>query len=327
MAYTNTYTKEEQKALAIEKVKRTLAKIKTDVVSVFDVNSFPDYLEFVARFHYFDVNNTVLVYGQNPTATFLASFKAWEQFGLECWGDPKRPVFATSQKGKGIGLLAPYILKKSAEDVPGGRQAISYFDYHVVFVFDKEQTNNIPLPFLPWDLANNEEDSRALFHAFNVGPTFNITFENRERSFRYLYTPPAGPDAKGSLVLNSLDAENYYLLCSYVLKNYVVQHLRARLKTSSEDEFQRTSECVTFVLASYFGLPRDREAFFFVKLWGRNDPVRMLNVLNRVQTLSHVLIEMLEEELVFQKSLNNIEDIYDDDEIFDIGDVYGFNQF
>lgn len=327
MAYTNTYTKEEQRALAVEKVKRALAKVKSDVVTIFDATVFPDYLDFVARFHYYDVNNTVLIFGQKPGATFLSSFKAWQQFCLECYGDPKRPVFSTSQKDKGIGLLAPYILKKALDDAPGQRQSISYFDYHVVFAFDKEQTNNIPLPFLPWDLSSNAEDSHALFQAFQDQPELHIRFEGRERSFRFAYTPPTSPDEKGLLVLNSLDAENYYLLCSYVLRNYVAQHLRKRRKVSSEDEFQRTCECVTYVLASYFGLPRDREAFFFVKLWGRNDPVRMLNVLNRIQTLSHMLIEALEEDLVFQKSLNNVEDIYDDDEIFDIGAAFGFNQF
>ena len=327
MAYTNTYTKEEQRALAVEKVKRSLAKVKSDVVTIFDAAVFPDYLDFVAKFHYYDVNNTVLIFGQNPDATFLSSFKAWQQFCLECYGDPKRPVFSTSQKEKGIGLLAPYILKKTIDGAPRERQAISYFDYHVVFAFDKAQTNNIPLPFLPWDLAGNEADSRALFQAFQGQPELDIQFEGRERSFQFAYTPPASPGEKGLLVLNRLDAGNYYLLCSYVLKHYVAQQLKKRLKVSSEDEFQRTCECVTYVLASYFGLPRDKNAFFFVKSWGRNDQARMLNILNRVQTLSHLLIEALEEELVFQKSLDNVEDIFDDDEIFDIGEAYGLNQF
>lgn len=325
MAYINTYTKEEQKALAVEKVRQTLAKINTDVISVFDSDVFSDYLDFVARFHHYDVYNTMLVYKQQPTATFLASFKAWEQFSFECWGDANRPVFASSQKGKGIGILAPYILKRKIEgSSPSGQKGVSYFDYHVVFVFDKDQTNNIPVPFLPWDLSNSKEDSMALFNALKEKAPFHVVFEGKERSFRFMYKPTDRPDEKGTLILNYSDIERQHVLCSYVIKNYVLCSMRNKLKSLSEDELQKTCECISYVMSKYFGLPADKDAFFYVRIWGQNNTRKMLNILNRVQKYAHLFIEELEEEMVFQKSMSSIEDVYDDDEIFDTDDFYIF---
>ena len=131
MAYSNNYTKEEQKALAVEKVQKALIKVKQDVIGIFDESRFADYLRFAANFHYFDVNNTMLVYKQRPSATFLASFRTWEKLNVEAWGDPNRPVFTSLQKGKGIGILVPYILKKKSDAlITPSSKAFSYFDYH-----------------------------------------------------------------------------------------------------------------------------------------------------------------------------------------------------
>lgn len=311
MAYINTYTKEEQKALAIEKVKRTLEKINTDVLSLFNNSTFPDYLEFVANFHYFDVNNTILIYQQKTDATFVASFKTWERLSFDCWGDVNRPVFASSQKGKGIGILVPYILKK---------QAVSYFDYHVVFVFDKEQTNGIPVPVVPWDLSKSKTDSRALYDAFREKAPFNIVFtETEEQTHRFKYIQSTG-NGKDELILNRSDQDNHFLLCSYIMRHFVVQDLRKRLTDCSEDELQKICECVSFIVSAYFGLPTNKDIFFFVKYWCGNDPKIMIKTLNTVQTHAHRLIEVLEEEMVFQKDMNN-NDIFDDEDIFELSSM------
>lgn len=328
MAYVNTYTKAEQRALATEKVARVKQQIRRDATEIFShPETFANYLDFMARFHYYDAHNTVLIYGQKPEAEYLASFKVWQQLNAEYWNDPNRPVFTTSQKDKGLALLSPYILKKTIQAAaPADRKSVSYYDFHVVFAFDKEQTNNIPMPFLPWQLSKSADDCRALFHALKESKYFDVLFEDGGRKGNYAYTPPANPDSKGLLVLNPADSENYYKLCSYVLNIYIAEFLRSRLKSNSEDEFNKTHECVKYVLASYFDLPRDKDGFFFIRLWGNNNPDRILGILNRIQRLSHTLIEALEEELVFQKSITATNDVYDDDDIFDVDDIYGFNQ-
>lgn len=325
MAYTNGYSKEEQKALAIGKVEKALTKASTDVVDVFATkDEFSKYLAFAARFHYFDVNNTLLIYKQRPNATFLAPFKAWEKYSLDAWGDSTRLVFPSDQKGKGIGILAPYILKKSVVDPAANRnKIISYFDYHVVFLFDKAQTNNIPAPVLAWDISSNSQDSAALFSALSESAPFTICFSNDiTGSKKYLYEPAKSNHSRGKMKLRQEDASDFYTLCSHIMSLYVKSSLENVQTKHSEDNYRKVCECVGFMLASYFGLPTDDYSLFFVKLWGDNNPEKMMAILNTVQMSAHKLINTLEEKMVFYKSINGGDDIYDNDSVFEFENFY-----
>lgn len=320
MAYSNTYSKEEQKALAKQKVEKALAKIEVDVISIFDNESFPEYLRFAANFHYFDVNNALLVYNQRPSATFLTSFKAWEKYSLENYGDVNRPVLLGNQKGKGVGILAPYILKKKVSDAEGQRfKVVSYLDYHIVFVFDKAQTYDIPVPVMSWDLSKSKDDCLALFNAFCEKAPFSIVFDE-QCSYKYSFEESDDANKKSCLALNPNVKDNYFIACSYIVKSFVIQSLAFLKKHYSRDDFQKICECVSYMLSCYFGLPAEQYSFFFAKIWGGNNPDKMMGILNVVQNSVHKLIVLLEEEVVFYKSLLDTSDIYNND------DVFGFNE-
>ncbi len=330
MAYSNNYSKEELKALAIEKVQKSLFKVKQDVVGVFNESRFPDYLKFAANFHYFDVNNTMLVYMQRPTATYLASFKAWEKFSVEAWGDPNRPVFTSLQKGKGIGILVPYILKKKADSVSYGvsatkPMAFSYFDYHVVFVFDREQTNDIPTPLISWDLSKSKNDCIALFNAFKVTAPFDIVFSDKsENSADLIYESYSTGEDKGALVLNPKDRNNYYLLCSNIVNAYTKQALKSLQSEHKEDEYQKICECVAFMISSYFKLPTEQYSFFFAGHWCGGDSDNMIRILNTVQSSAHNIIDSLEEEMTFYNGAVEEYESFDNDDIFEFNGPYEF---
>lgn len=325
MAYYDNYSKEEKKALAKSKVEKALTKIKQDVVSIFDNDRFADYLKFAATFHYFDVNNTILIYKQKPEAVFLASFKAWEKFSLDNWGDPNRQIFTSSQKGLGIGVLAPYILKKTLDPTPQQKNiGISYLDYHLVFVFDKSQVNNIPAPSSSWDLTKSKDDSTALFAAFKEKAPFDIVFtETSEPAFRLRYE--SSPDTRNeSLILNANEKTDPYLLCSRIIKLFTVKSIESKLKHFSGAEMQKACECVAFMVASYFGLPTEDYSFFFVEQWGNYNPTKALNILRLVQSTAHWLIDMLEEEMAFYKSANTVCDFFDNNDVFEFNASFGF---
>lgn len=325
MEYSDNYTKEEKKQLAKDKVEKALAKIKADVVSVFDNSTFPDYLKFAANLHYFDVNNTLLIYKQRPDAVFLASFRVWEKLSAEYWGDANHSVFASSQKGKGIGILAPYILKKTLDKTSGQKSlGISYLDYHVVFVFDQTQTNNIPAPTTAWDISSKAADGAALFAAFKEKAPFDIVFSPEGKApQRYLYENKLPPE-KDSLILNFKDKNDYYLLCSYVIKPFVLHSLKNTLKSHSDADIQKICECTSFMVANYFGLPTNEYIFFFIEQWGENNPKKELEILKVVQGAAHWLIDTLEDEMLFYKSTYETEDFFDNNDIFEFNASFGF---
>lgn len=336
MAYTNQLTKEQQTQLAQEKVTKALAKVNSDVFSLFDKDALPSFLAFAAKFHYFDIYNLILLYKQRPTATFVASFDTWGRISVNHWHDPSRPVFLVSQKGKGLGILVPYILKKQISDVPNHRSAVAssrvidYFDYHVCFVFDKEQTNGIPAPVMEWALAKSPEDAEAAFHAINQVAPFSVVFST-DSAFRGNYvfeeaTPGSG--RKSTLVLNPKYRNDHYTLCNFMVRVFVVQYLEKMEAKFESDEFEKIAECIAFVVASHFGLDTSDYAFFFARTWASSSQ-RMLEILNAICQVAHLIIDEIELEMIEYKELvGNRQDIYAmDDSIFSYENMTIFDVF
>ncbi len=331
MAYSNNLTRAEQKTLAKEKVDKALAKINTDVVSVFNNAELPKFLKFAANFHYFDIYNVLLIYKQRPTASFIASFRTWEKFSIENWGDPNRPVFSSSQKGKGIGILVPYILKKRSyvKDEAGQskRKVVSYFDYHVVFVFDKEQTNGIPAPVFDWNISESPTDAEAVFNALKSKAPFDISFSNDiDAGYNFVFNN-AGENAAvvDTLLLRMQDKNDFYKLCNNVINIFTLKILRDIEEKYSRDDFQKIVECVSYMLSCYFGLPTEQYVFFFASSWFKDSVADMINVLDVVQRAVHRIIEMLEEESMFFKSLyGDSNDAINNDDVFVFSNAFEF---
>ena len=330
MAYSAELSKEEQKTLAKMKVEKALVKIKRDVASVFTNSQLPKFLSFAVKFHYFDVNNVLLLYKQFPEATFVASFKTWKNLSDEFRGKGNnRPVFATSQKGNGIGILAPYILKKKITDSSkqgrdGSQILVSYLDYHVVFVFDKSQTNNIPSPIIPWDLQGRKEESEFLFRALNVKAPFFICFEDSNSQKNYRYEAANGEKEKDKLIFKATDRESYFDLCNFTVKHYVLNSLAEVKSRYPFNDFQKIAECVAFMISSYFGLPINDYVFFFANEWGYKTAGEMIELLATIHGSAHRMIDELEEEIAYIRVLYGSEDLEDIDSLFDFIGDYDF---
>ena len=326
MAYSSNITKEEQKRLALEKIEKSFAKINSDVFSIFDKATLPVFLAFMAKFHYFDVYNLILIFKQRPTATFIASYNTWYRISVNHWHDPSRSVLAGDQKGKGIGILTPYILKKKVSDSMNLRSAsvgariVSYFDYHIVFVFDKAQTNGLPAPAIEWELSKNKLDAEAAFHALKAVAPFDIVFSVDE-SFKGNYVFEEGaqaPHRNPTLVLNPKYRHDHYSLCNFIIRCVVARSLPNIEGKYQSDDFEKLVECVSFVIASYFGLSVSEYTFFFARLW-RTDSHNMLEILNTIRQSAHMMIEDIENEMIeYKAQFGDDKDIYTQaDDIFE----------
>ena len=96
------------------------------------------YLQVMARFRRYSFHNTLLIFGQKPTAQHVAGFGTWKK--LNRW---------VKSGEKGIAILAPTIRKMdtdSDEKTNGeeGEQVVQSFI--TVYVFDVTQTDGEPIP-------------------------------------------------------------------------------------------------------------------------------------------------------------------------------------
>ncbi len=114
------------------RVEELHAALERGVAALTNGEEWKAWLATQARFHRYSFNNTLLILSQNPDATRVAGYRAWQGMGRQV------------RKGeKSIGILAPTFRKeKDAE----GREEKRLSGFRAVSVFDVSQTDGDPLP-------------------------------------------------------------------------------------------------------------------------------------------------------------------------------------
>lgn len=117
-----------------EEIKKITEQLENGIHEMFESDKWAEYLNTMAKLHHYSVNNSMLIYFQNPNATLVQGYKAWQtKF--------KRQV----KKGeKAIKILAPCPHQKTIatkdEDGNDGFELITWTSFRVVNVFDISQT-------------------------------------------------------------------------------------------------------------------------------------------------------------------------------------------
>lgn len=120
-------------------VSTQLALLKDSVQTLWESEPYQKYLRVMARFPSYSVRNTILIYAQNPNATFVAGYQTWQRLF-------SRHV----KKGEhGIRILAPYTYKRETKEEDGQVKIEQQIAFRTINVFDISQTEGKPLPQMP----------------------------------------------------------------------------------------------------------------------------------------------------------------------------------
>jgi len=158
-------------------------KLEKGVKDVFQSNKYKQFLNVMAKFPRYSVNNTMLIMMQRPDAQLCQSFTGWKQMG--------RYV----KKGeKGISILAPAPYKIEREQTKLDEKGRPVFDadgepvkekvevtiraFKVVKTFDLSQTDGKELPTIgPSELVGNIEGYPKLLQALQEISPVPVSFE------------------------------------------------------------------------------------------------------------------------------------------------------
>ena len=165
-----------------EKIKEALNRIEEGLDAI---NTDEDWLRFItfqSSFYNYSFGNTMLIYMQNPEATYVKGYKAWNKLG--------RYV----KKGEtGIAILAPCFKKKDKEEEDKEDRIISGF--RVAYVFDLAQTDgdDSQLPVLVKGLSGDEEREKEVYEKIKEYISSRQPFEEvRGTAAKGSYSPETG---------------------------------------------------------------------------------------------------------------------------------------
>lgn len=128
-----------------QKMEEVQNLLKTGVEKIQNSEEFKKYLTVMSKFHNYSLNNTLLIYLQNPNATAVAGFNKW-----------KKDFHRTVKKGeKSIRILAPILKNKELlesdenDNQESKNENKIIVGYRPVPVFDISQTVGEELPQAP----------------------------------------------------------------------------------------------------------------------------------------------------------------------------------
>lgn len=121
-----TRSLEERRAIA-EQLHERLAQ---QVAQLADSGHWQRFLDFTAAFHSYSLNNTLLIFAQHPTASRVAGYRKWEEFGRH-----------VRRGEKAIKIFGFRTTKKTEADEATGEETERVRTYFpVLSVFDIDQT-------------------------------------------------------------------------------------------------------------------------------------------------------------------------------------------
>lgn len=273
-------------------------KLEKGVKDVFQSDKYKQFLNVMAKFPRYSVNNTMLIMMQRPDAQLCQSFTGWKQMG--------RYV----KKGeKGISILAPAPYKIEREQTKLDEKRRPVFDadgepvkekvevtiraFKVVKTFDLSQTDGKELPTIgPSELVGNIEGYPKLLQALQEISPVPVSFELIDG------------DAKGFYHLEDKkivvqDGMSEVQTIKTLLHEMAHQKLHDKDNVPEAKDISRNgkeveAESVAYVVCQHYGINTSDYSFSYVAGWseGKETPELKASLDKIRQTASEFIYQI-----------------------------------
>lgn len=192
------------------------------------------------HFYSYSVRNSVLIYKQNPLASFVAGYKKWEELG-----------YYVSKGSKGIKILIPFIRKNEEEETG----ELCVYGYKYCNVFDISQTeageNAVVIPSIDTRLKiseNSQYNSEKLYYKTKEIIEQYVSIEKVKNLGR---ARGMTDGEKIYVVENDYTAMSGTLVHEFI---HFMNHFKKERKKINKNEEETEAELGAMIYGSYFNL-------------------------------------------------------------------------
>lgn len=275
-----------------EKIKAALSRIEDCLATINTDKDWLAFLSFQSLFYNYSASNAILIYSQNPEASYVKGYKSWNQLGRY-----------VKKGAKGLAVLAPCIKKVEEFAEPDDKSV--YADeqgkkvtkrivsgYRIVYVYDIADTDGSDeyLPVLVKGLAGNSEAEKEIYERL-------LAVISKDHTVQEVL----GTASKGSYNLDtrviSVRADLEYL---QKIKTLLHEYAHAiDFTMHPEVDIQRNrreliAESVAFVVALRLGLDTSSYSMSYIQSWLK-DKDELKLIADAVQKVSAHIINQLAE--------------------------------
>ena len=284
-------------------------KLEKGVVDIFQSEKYKQFLDTMAKFPRYSVNNSILIMMQKPDAQLCQSYTGWKQMG--------RYV----KKGeKGISILAPAPYKIEREQTKLDDNGKPVFDsdgepvkekvevtiraFKVVKTFDLSQTDGKEIPSIgPSELTGSIEGYPKLLQALQEISPVPVSFELIDGNAKGFYHQQ---DKK--IVVQ--DGMSEVQTIKTLLHEMAHQKMHDKDQVPEAKNFTRNSveteaESVAYVVCQHYGINTSDYSFSYVAGWSKNKETPELKAsLDKIRQTASDFITQIDEKLELSQKID-----------------------
>ena len=273
-----------------EKIKEALVRIDQGLENINTNEDWLAFLRFQAQFYSYSAGNAMLIFMQNPQASYVMGYRAWNKLG--------RFV----RKGeKAISIIAPCFRKVTEFKEPEDKRIYNdeagekekkriISGFRLAYVFDLAQTegDDSQLPVLVRGLAGNGQEEQELYYRLKDFVSSKLPFEE-----------VSGTASKGSYSIEtgvvSVRSDLDYLQKIKTVLHEYAHHVDFRLNPDKDiprNKRELIAESVAFVVSLRLGVDTSGYTMGYLKTWLK-DRDELKEIADSVQKIASIIIKEL----------------------------------
>lgn len=275
-----------------DKIKAALSRIEDGLGAIDTDEDWLKFLRFQSSFYQYSFGNAILIFLQNPNASYVAGYRAWNKLGR-----------FVKKGSKGLAILAPCIRKVEVFKEPADKS--EYHDeeaeketmkvvsgFRIVYVYDIADTDGSDeyIPVLVKGLAGNGDSEKAIYERL-------VSVISRE----YRINEATGTSSKGSYNLETgvitVRSDLEYLQKVKTLLHEVSHAFDFAMNPDESVPRNRReliAESSAFVVSTRLGLDTSAYSLSYIQSWLR-DKKELKVIADSVQKVAYRIIKMLAE--------------------------------
>ena len=275
-----------------DKIKAALSRIEDGLETINTDEDWLKFLRFQLSFYPYSFGNAILIFLQNPNASYVAGYKAWNKLGRY-----------VKKGSKGLAILAPCIRKVEVFKEPADKS--EYHDeeaeketmkvvsgFRIVYVYDIADTDGSDeyIPVLVKGLAGNGDSEKEIYERL-------VSVISKE----YKINEVTGTSSKGSYNLEtgviSVRSDLEYLQRIKTLLHELSHAFDFDMNPDESIPRNRReliAESSCFVVSTRLGLDTSAYSLSYIQSWLK-DKQELKVLADSVQKVAYKIIKMLAE--------------------------------
>lgn len=296
-------------------------KLEQGIRDVYNSDKWREWLDTLSKFHRYSANNSLLIAMQNPAASLVAGYRAWEknferhvkkgEVGIQIIAPAPRKVTTRQEK---INPDSGEIEIDSEGKPIVETVTIQVPSYRVVTVFDVSQTEGKELPsptvVLNGAVERYDDYIKALKDVSPVPIEFaEINYDSPEKRMKGYFSSTLH-EIKVQEGLGELQTIKTMVheIAHAMLHDYKGNDIPKEEQLDSHGK-EIEAESVAYTVCKHFGLDTSDYSFAYLASWNRDDDMSDLKKsMDTIQRTAAELIDKIEERVMqkdLKKDINN----------------------